>query len=73
VTVKGSFLLGLATPFAVYASEVLEGWLAAGRLRAIALGSLLAVLFAASAVTFTYQGVFEKWELPGAEARSGRP
>lgn len=74
VTVKGSFLLGLATPFAVYASEVLDGWLAAGRLRALALGSLLAVLFATSAVTFTYQGVFEKWELPGAEAaRGSRP
>ena len=73
VTVKGSFLLGLATPFAVYASEVLEGWMAAGRVRALALGSLLAVLFATCAVAFTYQGVFEKWELPGGAERSVRP
>ena len=73
VTVKGSFLLGLATPFAVYASEVLDGWLSAGRLRALAVGSVLAVLFAASLTTFTYQGVFAKWELPGPEWRSVRP
>ena len=73
VTAKGSFLLGLATPFAVYASEVLDGWLGAGRLRALALGSLLAVLFAASLTTFTYQGVFAKWEPPGPEWRSVRP
>jgi hypothetical protein len=70
VTVKGSFLLGLATPFAVYASEVLAGWLRAGRLRALAVGAALAVLFASSFVTFTYQGVFQKWELPGSESGS---
>jgi hypothetical protein len=73
VTVKGSFLLGLATPFAVYASEALDGWLAAGRVRALAVGAALLALFAASLVTFTYQGVFQKWELPGAEWRSVRP
>jgi hypothetical protein len=73
VTVKGSFLLGLATPFAVYASETLDGWLAAGRARALALGGVLAVLFATSLVTFTYQGVFEKWEPPGVDWRSVAP
>jgi 4-amino-4-deoxy-L-arabinose transferase-like glycosyltransferase len=73
VTVKGSFLLGLATPFAYYASEALDGWLAAGRVRALALGAALLALFAASLVTFTYQGVFQKWEPPGAEWRSLRP
>jgi 4-amino-4-deoxy-L-arabinose transferase-like glycosyltransferase len=73
VTVKGSFLLGLATPFACYASEALEGWLAAGRMRALAIGAALLVLFATSLVTFTYQGLFEKWEPPGAEWRSVRP
>jgi 4-amino-4-deoxy-L-arabinose transferase-like glycosyltransferase len=73
VTVKGSFLLGLATPFAVYSSEVLDGWMRAGRVRALALGGALAVLFAASLVTFTYQGVFEKWEPPGPVWRSIRP
>jgi hypothetical protein len=73
VTVKGSFLLGLATPFAIYTSEVLDGWLSGNRLRAAAVGSALAVLFATSLVTFTYQGVFEKWEPPGPEWRSVRP
>jgi 4-amino-4-deoxy-L-arabinose transferase-like glycosyltransferase len=73
VTVKGSFLLGLATPFAFYASEALESWLAAGRARALAAGAALLALFAASLVTFTYQGAFQKWELPGAEWRSMRP
>jgi 4-amino-4-deoxy-L-arabinose transferase-like glycosyltransferase len=73
VTVKGSFLLGLATPFAFYASEALDGWLAAGRMRALAVGAALLALFATSLVTFTYQGVFQKWELPGAEWRSVRP
>jgi len=72
VTAKGSFLLGLATPFAVYASEVLDGWLSAGRLRALALGGILLALFAASVTTFTYQGVFQKWEPPGPEWRSVR-
>jgi hypothetical protein len=73
VTVKGSFLLGLATPFAFYASEVLDGWLGAGRLRALALRATLLVLFGASFVTFTYQGVFQKWEPPGPEWRSVGP
>jgi hypothetical protein len=65
VAVKGSFLLGLATPFAVYASEVLDGWFGAGRWRALALAAILGVLFAASVTTFTYAGIFEKREAPG--------
>jgi hypothetical protein len=73
VTVKGSFLLGLATPFAVYASEVLEDWLRAGGARAMILTSLLGVLAAASVVTFTFDGVFEKREPPGVEWRSAHP
>lgn len=67
VTTKGSFLLGLATPFAIYTSEVLDGWLEAGRLRALLLRAALLVLFAASFVTFTYWGLFQKSELPGVE------
>ena len=73
VTVKGSFLLGLATPFAVYASEALDGWLRRGRAARLVLGAVLGVLFATSLATFTYQGVFAKWELPGPEWRSLKP
>jgi hypothetical protein len=72
VTAKGSFLLGLATPFAVYASEVLDGWLSAGPRSKVVLGSMLALLFATSAATFTYQGFFAKWEPPGPAWRSIR-
>lgn len=72
VTAKGSFLLGLATPFAVYASEVLDGWLSAGPRSKLVLGSMLALLFATSTATFTYQGFFEKWEPPGPAWRSVR-
>jgi len=71
-TAKGSFLLGLATPFAVYASEVLDDWLSAGRRRAVVLGLLLVLLFGASLATFTYQGVFAKRDLPGTNWQSIR-
>ncbi len=73
VTVKGSFLLGLATPFAVYASETLERWIRAGRVRALLVSSTLLVLFAASAVTFLFDGAFARRELPGVEWRSAAP
>jgi len=72
VTVKGSFLLGLATPFAVYSSEALDGWLSAGRRQAVVLGSLLVLLFVASLATFTYQGLFTKRDPPGTEWQSLR-
>lgn len=72
VTAKGSFLLGLATPFAVYASEALESWLSAGRLRALALGAALTVLFASAFTVFTFRGVFDKQEMPGPEWQSVR-
>jgi hypothetical protein len=72
-TVKGSFLLGLSAPYAVYASEALDGWMRAGRARARALGAALALLCAASAVTFSYHAVFWKADAPGTEWRSGAP
>jgi hypothetical protein len=73
VTVKGSFLLGLATPFAVYASEVLDGWMRAGRARALVLAAALALLFCASATTFTFDGVFQKRDPPGVAWQSAQP
>jgi len=73
VTVKSSFLLGLSAPYAIYASEALDGWMRAGRWRMRALGTALALLCAASTVTFSYHAVFSKNEYPGTEWRSGRP
>jgi hypothetical protein len=68
-TVKGSYLLTLATPFAVYASETLERWLRAGRLRAVVVATTLVVLFTASAITFNSGGLFPKREAPGVDWR----
>jgi len=73
VTVKGSFLLGLATPFAVYASETLERWLGAGRVRGGIVAATLLVLFTASAATFVFDGAFPKKEMPGVDWRGVSP
>jgi hypothetical protein len=72
-TIKGSFLLGLSAPYAIYASEGLEGWMRAGRRRARVLGAALALLCAASAVTFSYHAVFWKTDPPGTEWKSRNP
>jgi hypothetical protein len=72
-TVKGSYLLALATPYAVYASETLERWLQAGRVRALAVAATLLVLFSASAITFNADGLFPKREAPGVDWRSISP
>ena len=72
-TVKASFLLGLSAPYTIYASETLAGWMRSGPWRGRTLGAALALLCAASAVTFSYNAVFRKTELPGTEWRSGRP
>jgi hypothetical protein len=73
VTIKASFLLGLSAPYAIYASETLDGWMRAGRWRSRVLGSALALLCAASAVTFSYHAVFSKNDWPGTEWRKLRP
>jgi len=72
-TIKGSFLLGLSAPYAIYASETLSGWMRAGPWRKRMLGTALALLCTASAVTFSYHAVFWKLEYPGPEWRSVRP
>jgi hypothetical protein len=73
VTVKGSFLLGLATPFAVYTSETLDRWLRAGRVWGVLVATALFVLFSASAATFVFDGAFPKKEMPGVDWRSVAP
>ncbi|MCZ6783883.1 MAG: hypothetical protein O7G30_11315 [Proteobacteria bacterium] len=65
---KGSFLLGLAVPFAYYGSEALARWTSSVRVvRAVAVWSALAVLAAFSTATFSYGLVFSKSEPPGIE------
>ncbi len=72
-TVKGSFLLGLSAPYAIYASETLHRWMGRSRAHALALGIVLVALFAASTVTFSYQALFWKQEFPGLEWRNLDP
>jgi hypothetical protein len=67
VTVKGSFLLGLAVPFTVYASESLWLWARRGRAAALAIGAALLALWIAVAITFSYQWLFTKREFPGLD------
>ena len=74
-TVKGSYLLGIAVPYAYYASEVLLGWARslrawhAGQARtplgAALIWAPLCALFALSALTFTVDLVWVKREGPG--------
>ena len=54
VTVKGSYLLGLALPFAAWSSEVLVDWLRGPRWRTAAVGGALVALAAACALAFTW-------------------
>ena len=58
---KGSFLLGLAVPFAFYASEVLASWARPGA-RATLVWTAIGALFVTVAVTFTIGPVVEKPE-----------
>ncbi len=67
-TVKASYLLGAAVPFAVYSSEVLADWLAArSALRRAVVGVVLGALLLGSASVFTVGLVFTKREGPGFE------
>ena len=65
-TLKASYMLGLAVPFAAYTSEVLVGWVSsASRLKQAAIAVPLALLLVISAATFTVNFVFVKREGPG--------
>jgi hypothetical protein len=63
--VKGTSLLGLCLPFAVYASETLHRWLRRGGALGWGVGVALAALVACSAATTTFDGLFEKGEVSG--------
>ena len=53
-TVKGTYLLGLALPFAWWASDVLARWTRAPRARSVAVWGALAVLWLACLLAFTW-------------------
>ncbi|MBW1886446.1 MAG: hypothetical protein JRJ58_23170, partial [Deltaproteobacteria bacterium] len=65
-TIKASYMLGVAVPFAYYTSEVLAEWMRPGRrARQMAIALPLVLLLIGSALTFTVNLVFVKREGPG--------
>jgi len=67
-TCKGSFLLGLALPFAFYASEVLDDWMRRAAALRVALWLALLVLAALVLFTFTWNELLwnmDHMEKPG--------
>jgi hypothetical protein len=72
-TLKGSYLLGMMLPFAVYTSEVLSSWTRAGGVRAGLVWFSLAALATLCVVVFTFQLVFLKLEGPGFKWRKQYP
>jgi len=65
VVLKGTSLLSLSLPFAVFASEVLADWIARGRSLAPALLATLAALAVLVVVGSTFDLAFEKGEVSG--------
>lgn len=65
-TLKASYMLGAAVPFAYYTSEVLADWMRPGRrARQLAVTLPLLLLLVGSASTFTMNLLFVKREGPG--------
>jgi 4-amino-4-deoxy-L-arabinose transferase-like glycosyltransferase len=63
--VKGTSLLGLCVPYAVYASESLRDWISRGRAQAVAIAALLALLAIGVTASGTFDGLFERKEVSG--------
>jgi len=72
-TVKGSYLLGLSVPFAVYASEALAGWTRAGGWRSALVWGALVLLLVLIVLAFTIGPVFVKLDGPGLPWRDASP
>lgn len=62
---KGTTLLGLSLPFAVYASEALLDWARRSRTAAIALGAAALLGLVGVTVSCTFGGWFERTEVSG--------
>ncbi|MFP8882080.1 MAG: glycosyltransferase family 39 protein [Myxococcota bacterium] len=73
--VKGTSLLSLSLPFAIYASETLAGWMRHGRVAAMSIAGALAALAACVVLGSTFNLAFEKTEVSGLPwaAVDGRP
>jgi hypothetical protein len=73
--VKGTSLLSLSLPFAIYTSETLVGWMHHSRIAATAIGAALAALAACVVFGSTFNLAFEKTEVSGLPwtAVSARP
>lgn len=67
VTLKGSFLLGLAVPFAWYASEVLADWTRPGRWSAAPVWIGLLALAVATVAVYWHGMLFWKLDDPGLQ------
>lgn len=72
-TLKGSYLLGMLVPFAIYTSEVLAGWTRRGGLLAGITWFSLTALLTLCVVVFTFQMVFVKFDPPGFKWREHHP
>jgi len=73
--VKGTSLLSLSLPFAIYASETLVGWMHQSRIAATGIGVALGALAACVVLGSTFNLAFEKTEVSGLPwtAVSARP
>jgi len=63
--VKGTSLLGLCVPYAVYASEALCAWMRRGRAAATCIGVALAALALCVVAGTLFHGVYVRTEFPG--------
>ncbi|MBW2698005.1 MAG: hypothetical protein JRE70_16105, partial [Deltaproteobacteria bacterium] len=70
VTVKGSYLLGLSVPFALYTSEVLADWIQGPRGRSVFVTSVLIGLAVAIVATFWIGAIFVKMDGTGLDWRA---
>lgn len=63
--IKGTTLLGLALPYAWYASEVLLDWARRSRATAAVITGILAALAVCVTISCTFNGAFERTEVSG--------
>jgi hypothetical protein len=64
-SVKGSYLLGLSVPFAVYASEGLDRWSRRAAWRSVVVCLAVGLLVLAVTIVFAYGLIMKKAEVPG--------
>jgi len=70
---KGSYLLGISAPYAIYASEALAPWMEARAWRTWIVAATFGVMIAATTVAFSYNAWFQKTEFSGTEWQKPAP